>query len=393
MVMRFLKGFYIFVILLAIVACGQSRTGTTSAEATRSAIRTERASVPRASATRKPSPTFSPSDAILITPSRTSIYPEGVNPLTGLDVSSPENLERRPLLIKVANSPRDVRPQRGLSSADLVFEYYADDGTTCFSALFYGFNAEQVGPISPAHFIDLDFVRMYSASLAFGSATYEVRERINHSEVIDRMVSEYPAGCPPMCRTDPTDLYSLYANTEDLQAYIEDLGVNQGQLLWGMTFERQAPEWGESADVLDIRYSLKTFTQWTYDNDTGMYLRSQETGADQEEVEPLIDESSGLRVVAANVIVVFVPHEHHLADPEKLDIRLIGRGPALVFRDGRSYLVTWERIDLYGGLIFITDAGQSFPLKPGSSWIEIVGSTSRIEKPTDDAWLVRFNIP
>jgi hypothetical protein len=391
--MRFLRGCFIFVILLAIVACGQSGPGITSSEATRSAISTEWALGTQPSATRTPSPTFFPSDAISITPSRTSIYPEGVNPLTGLDVASPENLDRRPLLIKVANSPRDVRPQSGLSSADLVYEYYADGGTTCFSALFYGFNAERVGPISSAHFIDLEFVRMYGASLAFGSATYEVWERINRSEVTDRMVSEYPTGCPPMCRTHPTDLNSLYTSTEGLQAYIESLGLtNEGQPLRGMMFEGQAPEWGESADVLDILYSLETFAQWTYDTDTGMYLRAQETGAD-EEVAPVVDDLSGLYVNAANVIVIFVPHEHYLANPEMLEIRLIGRGPALVFRDGRAYLITWERIDLYGGLTFRTDDGRSFHLKPGSSWIEIVGSTSWIEKPTDDAWLVRFNIP
>jgi hypothetical protein len=94
-----------------------------------------------------------------------------------------------------------------------------------------------------------------------------------------------------------------------------------------------------------------------------------------------------------NVIVVFVPHEHNLADPEMLDIRLIGRGPALVFRDDLAYMITWERIDLYRGLTFETDSGQPFPLKPGNSWIELVSSTSLIERPTDDTWSVRFRIP
>ncbi|HEY44301.1 MAG TPA: hypothetical protein G4O11_10000, partial [Anaerolineae bacterium] len=116
-------------------------------------------------------------------------------------------------------------------------------------------------------------------------------------------------------------------------------------------------------------------------------------GLDQVEVEPLVDAITGQRVKAANVIVIFVPHEYYLADPEMLDIQLIGRGPALVFRDRRAYLITWERIDLYRGITFETDSGQPFPLKPGTSWIEFVGSTSRIERSTDDAWSVRFHIP
>ena len=392
--MSFLKGIFSFLIVLAIVACGQTRTGTPSPEATRSFIKTEMTSVPQPSSTRQPSPSSSPPHSIAITPSGTSVYPKGVNPLTGLTVISPENLERRPLLIKIANSPREIRPQGGLTSADLVFEYYAEAGTTCFSAVFYGFDAERVGPVGSARFIDLELVRMYNASFAFGPATYEVWERINHSEIVARIVSEYPTGCPPMCRVDPADLNSLYTSTEDLQAYIESLGIaDEGYPLMGMTFETHVPEGGEPADVLDIRYSVETFTQWTYDTDSGVYLRSQETGTDQIEVKPLVDVLSGQRVEAENVIIVFVPHEHYLADKDMLEIRLIGRGPALVFRDQRAHLITWERIDLFRGLTFETDSGHSFPLKPGKSWIELVGSTSVIERPTDDTWSVRFRIP
>jgi len=37
-------------------------------------------------------------------------YPSGVNPLTGLPVDHPENLNRRPLLVKIDNYPPGVRP-------------------------------------------------------------------------------------------------------------------------------------------------------------------------------------------------------------------------------------------------------------------------------------------
>ena len=48
-------------------------------------------------------------------------FPLDVDPLTGLKVEDPGLLEHSPLAIKVSNSP-EVRPQSGLSSADLVFE-------------------------------------------------------------------------------------------------------------------------------------------------------------------------------------------------------------------------------------------------------------------------------
>ncbi|MEE9508160.1 MAG: DUF3048 domain-containing protein, partial [Anaerolineales bacterium] len=74
-------------------------------------------------------------------------YPEGVNPLTGLRVSDPALLERRPVMVKVSNYPAYLRPHSGLSNADLVWEYYIGVGMTRFLALYYGENAPQVGPV------------------------------------------------------------------------------------------------------------------------------------------------------------------------------------------------------------------------------------------------------
>ena len=54
-------------------------------------------------------------------------------------------MERRPLAIKVANYPRYIRPQSGLTLADNVYEYYIEGGLTRFIAVFYGNNSEWVG--------------------------------------------------------------------------------------------------------------------------------------------------------------------------------------------------------------------------------------------------------
>ena len=118
------KLFYVFVSLsLLLTACTPAAPGTVTAPAP-----TE---IPVASSTPLP-PTVTPSPQ----PSPTPLYPsEGygpsnfpsnVNPLTGLQVADPTLLNRRPVLVKVSNLPRYVRPQWGLSLADIVFEYYID---------------------------------------------------------------------------------------------------------------------------------------------------------------------------------------------------------------------------------------------------------------------------
>jgi len=79
-----------------------------------------------------------------------SNFPADVDPLTGQKVTNPALLQRRPMVIKVQNLPRTGRPQWGLSLADIVFEYYTEEGTTRFAAVFYGNDASMVGPSVPA---------------------------------------------------------------------------------------------------------------------------------------------------------------------------------------------------------------------------------------------------
>ncbi|MCK4897226.1 MAG: DUF3048 domain-containing protein, partial [Anaerolineales bacterium] len=98
---------------------------------------------PTATLTYLPTPTYLPTATSTLlptstpTPSPTEIpfvyvfgpsdFPDDVNPLTGLPVEDASLLARRPLVIKVTNYPRSVRPQWGLTLADHVYEYYIAD--------------------------------------------------------------------------------------------------------------------------------------------------------------------------------------------------------------------------------------------------------------------------
>ena len=92
------------------------------------------------------------------------------NPLTGLPVSDPSLLNRRPMAIKIANSPDYVRPQSGLTLADVVYEYYIEWGDTRFIAVMYGNDSPMVGPVRSGRYFDEHIARMYNAFLMFKGA-------------------------------------------------------------------------------------------------------------------------------------------------------------------------------------------------------------------------------
>ena len=338
--------------------------------------------------------TAAASEAVAMDPEGPGEAAQGaINPLTGEIVSDPSLLKRRPMLIKVSNFPRNNRPQWGLSRADIVFEHYAEGGLTRFSALFYGQDAAIVGPIRSARFIDIELVDMYGAIFAYGSADFRIRKAIADSAFADRAVTEYPARCPPMCRFDPVNYNHLITSTFDLQNYILSQGVdNTPPDLGGLVFGVESPGRGEHGGMLEIRYSDGNFHRWEYAEAEGSYLRSQETGAVEEEVIPLTDALDGEQIGAENIIIVIAPHSFLSGASGLVEIHLNVAGRAWAFRDGYGSEVEWQR-DSSGVLRFVEQNGEPYVLKPGSTWIEIVSTSTEIQTLDNGEWRLRFHIP
>ena len=139
----------IIIVALLLVSCTQpTSTPTATATAIQAPIQVSPTKPPiEASAT--PIPTDAPVPTLTSTalPSETPTetltptpvvfgpdnYPADVNPLTGLRVSNPALLERRPVAAKLNVVPRSSnRPPWGLSLADIVYDYITTMDTAAF---------------------------------------------------------------------------------------------------------------------------------------------------------------------------------------------------------------------------------------------------------------------
>ena len=49
--------------------------------------------------------------------------------------------------------------------------------------------------------------------------------------------------------------------------------------------------------------------------------------------------------------------------------RTVGRGPAVLLRDGRLIRATWRRLTVKTGTRFLDDKRRDVPMKPGPTWI------------------------
>jgi hypothetical protein len=373
------------------VANSTTPTYVTQIEATLTATAQPSASTPTQKAA---IPTGSPAPSLEPSPTPSWIgpdqFPQNVNPLTGIEVSDPSRLERRPVMIKVSNYPAYLRPHSGLSFADLVWEYYIGVGMTRFLALYYGNDAPQIGPVRSGRLIDPQLVQMYGGLLGLVSADSYVWQVIKGS-IPTRYISEKPLTCPALCRESAE--HSVFADSSAFSEYAEEIGLdNQRQDLPGMVFDNQVPEGGAKAGSIWIYISYYDQVMWEFDGTEGAYLRFQESdqGDGTVVLAPLTDRLTGEQLQFANVVFLFTKHEE--IKPELIDMDLIhaeGRR-ALIMRDGLIFEGSYTAVSPTKPLRFFDRGGNAFPFKPGKTWFLIVGEDSTLEEFERGAWKMRF---
>jgi hypothetical protein len=351
--------------------------------------------------TATPTPRPTPTAELFVYAYGPYYFPLEINPLTGLPVDDPASLERRPMVIKVTNFPRSVRPQQGLSLADHVYEYYIGDSMSRFIGVFYGRDATSVGPIRSARLFDEHVMRMYKGIFVFGWADDPILEFLTAPDIKNLLLVERPDNCPPLCRAEPKSAYNnLFADTSQIGPYLERRGThNDRQNLNGLRFELAVPKSGNPGEVFYLQYSIVSYHYWQYDPDSGRYLRFQETNDAPYGVErqyaPLIDSLTGKQLGADNVVVLRVPHEFFMQSnsTEILDQPLEGSGTGYAFRNGLVYPITWSH-DAPNQLIrMYLPNGVSYPLKPGNVWYEMIGETSEFSLSEEGGYRFDFRIP
>jgi hypothetical protein len=328
-------------------------------------------------------------------------FPSNVDPLTGLDVPDPNLFNRRTIAIKIENIPRGDRPQWGLTNADIVYEYYTEEGATRFIAVFYGQNSDKVGPVRSGRFFDANVVQMYKSVFIFGYAWQPEFEFFVNSDFGKRLVLESDYTKPTLFRVTGEGSYDLlFANLTTLPSLLSLLKINNDrQNLDGMLFNTQVAGTSQKANSVTVRFSSVIYNRWEYNSAKGFYTRSVDAATAQqiadEKYTVLFDRNNGQPITAANVVILYAPYNIYVRNEttEVYQIPLSGFGPAYLVRDGQIYQLTWHR-NSSTDLLTLQDAnGNLFPLKPGNTWYEVIHNASELTQPTADAWRFTLHLP
>jgi len=292
-------------------------------------------------------------------------------PLTGLSAPDSAVIAKRPLAVKVENSPQ-ARPQTGLNSADVIYESVTEGGITRFNCIFQSTTPKVVGPVRSARLSDLWIVPQYHALFFFSGASSSVNSAVNAAKLPN--LSEDAGVSAPYFRSNKRAApHNLFLDTQ--KAYAE--AVKRGKLITAdvprLQFRPRAADSSNTVSSIYIPFSQANTVQWTYDPARRVYLRQNNGRAH-------MDAATGKQVATKNVVVLWTKYtakSHDKVGSTTYDIALGGSGRVSVFRDGVRYDGTWTATRDTPPH-FRDSEGKVIRLAPGNTWFQVIALNTNI---------------
>lgn len=300
----------------------------------------------------------------------------GANPLTGLAAAPDAASGVRPLAVMIDNV-KAALPQRGLASADLVYEMVTESGITRLMAVYSNPAAmPAVGPVRSARDQHVQLMLPLGANyLHVGGSTYA-----------NEMLARYRYETKSLNGMVQTDVLALDSDRNALTS-IEHCWFTSGALytaaaqndsLDTAAFEilpafQFAPYNSAKRVLIDgdavqisVRFSSYTNTVFTYDAATNRYRKAQ-FGADQ------IDENTGECVSFDNVLILFTDITKY-PDGILAQVDYAFGGVGFYVNGGRYEKVRWMKGAPESPLRIVTLDGTETPvvINPGTSYVAMV---------------------
>ena len=285
-------------------------------------------------------------------------------PLTG--VLSSEGTPDRPVLAVKVEESSDARPQAGLDAADIVVEQPVEGNLTRLIAIFHCRDAERIGPVRSARFMDATFLPQFGGPLfGYAGGAGLTKSRIEQSNLVDLSytiaVSAYerdPARAAP---------HNLYTSTRALYEAAEDQG---GSPVPAFTYSQRAGK-GTRTTSIELPFNpLIADISWEWDPGDKRWLRS--VGG-----EPAVLED-GSRISATNVVVLEAREQPtpiiDASGTRSYEVIVIGTGRSFVFRNGKMIQGTWSKDSPEDPLTLARPNGRDIGLAPGNTWVAFYGN-------------------
>jgi hypothetical protein len=300
----------------------------------------------------------------------------------------------QPLLIQVENLYQ-ARPQSGLSSADVVYEYQTEGGISRFTGIWFTkpASADMVGPVRSARLISLRLLQIYGGALIYSGASNYVLAQASAASG-----KHYDDPEPPLFRTStppPAARYgsphNLYTDGSHLATFDQSINLSTvGYQLWTRTAIAQLPSGGTAGSSFEVPISAEETPIFTYQPSTGDYERSEPATPEYPGTGILNDantsapwETPNIVILQAQTIPVAADNENPSGGyTEGLDFGIgpSASGSGQLAVGGQLYSINWAQGATGPPQLTLAD-GQPAPIAPGQVLFEVVNTGATVTTP------------
>ena len=329
--------------------------------------------------------------------------------LSGEEIAE-ESLNSAPTYcVQIPNGLDGARPQVGLEQAPVIFEAIAEAGITRFAAIFQSPTSSAIGPIRSLRQYYLEWDTPFDCTVVHAGGSDEALSSLSTGGYRDLTEDytyewrDYSAYVAPN---------NLFTSSNLLKQFNSDNGYNESTV---KSFSRMKPaaaekartaaieaaqdktETNEAGDELTVPgtplvsniavnfgYTAAFNTNYTYDADSGTYLRSYADGVPHmtytcpeglEEPRPQHD-CGDAKQLAPKAIAVMEVAQSLDTDGYHLVTQTTGSGKAYVFQNGKATEGTWSRQSISDVIKFTDENDEEISFVPGQLWVAAIPTTT-----------------
>ncbi|MBU2235463.1 DUF3048 domain-containing protein [Patescibacteria group bacterium] len=281
-----------------------------------------------------------------------------------------ENSSLLPVGIMIENLP-SVRPQSGLSKAQIVYEALVEGFSTRFLVIFDPNELpDRIGPVRSARPYYLEWISEYDGLYVHAGGSPEALAAVDGLGLKD--LNALHKGQYFWRDSSLSAPHNLFTSKELLGYAVRDLGFEDSVAEFDLGIYSSDPDLAdrpEDAKKVIIRFSGNNYeVEYQYDRDSDEYLRFN-GGVEHK------DSNNDQQIRAKNVIVVEIPPVVSIGEKGRLTFDISGEGRALVARHGEIIEGTWEKPDRTSKTRYYDLNGEEIDLGRGSTWVHIIPET------------------
>ncbi|MDP2789995.1 MAG: DUF3048 domain-containing protein [bacterium] len=265
-----------------------------------------------------------------------------------------------------------ARPQAGLSQASIVYETLAEGGVTRFLAIFpQAIKPKLLGPVRSTRPYYVDWAKEHDAIYLHAGGSQDALQEIGRLKMrsYDGLRNVGAKYYSRKCY----GVHCLFTSAVQLDKLVKEkkLTTINAKSSDGWVYKNDVPlknrPKSASSKKLTIDFNGLTYrVVWTYDRASNRYKR-------QNGGRLATDRNTGKQIRAANVLVMRVPKEKILDRKLRIELKLIGRGDATLYRDGKAIQLRWWKKDKNSRTIYYVKGSQTqVEFNRGTTWVEVV---------------------